>query len=225
MSGSAPAERRIAAQPREFAFEPARTALVMIDMQRDFVEPGGFGESLGNDVGRLAEVVGPAIALLAWARARGLLVVHTREAHRADLSDCPPAKWLRGRPSMRIGDPGPMGRILIDGEPGPGCGVGVRPDVVEVEIVKPGKGAFYNTPLTHTLISRGITHLVLAGVTTEVCVQTTMREANDRGYDCLLVEEATGSYFPEFKQATLEMIRAQGGIVGWTARLADLVKA
>ena len=225
MSGSAPAERRIAAQPREFAFEPARTALVMIDMQRDFVEPGGFGESLGNDVSRLGVVVQPAIELLGWARSRGLLVVHTREAHRADLSDCPPAKRLRGAPSMRIGDPGPMGRILIDGEPGAGFVDGLEPLAGEIEIVKHGKGAFHNTTLTHSLVSRRITHLIFGGVTTEVCVQTTMREANDRGYDALLVEEATGSYFPEFKQATIEMIRAQGGIVGWTARLDEVLKA
>jgi nicotinamidase-related amidase len=197
----------------------------MIDMQRDFVEPGGFGESLGNDVSRLAAVVPPAIELLGWARSRGLLVVHTREAHRADLSDCPPAKRLRGAPSMRIGDPGPMGRILIDGEPGAGFVDGLEPLAGEIEVVKPGKGAFYNTTLTHSLVSRRITRLIFGGVTTEVCVQTTMREANDRGYDALLVEEATGSYFPEFKQATIEMIRAQGGIVGWTARLDDVLKA
>ena len=225
MSGAPAIARRVVARPRDFDFDPARTALVMIDMQRDFVEPGGFGESLGNDVGRLGEVVAPAIELLGWARSLGLLVVHTREAHRADLSDCPPAKRLRGAPSMRIGDPGPMGRILIDGEPGAGFVAGLEPLAGEVEIVKPGKGAFHATALGGTLAARGITHLVFGGVTTEVCVQTTMREANDRGYDCLLVEEATGSYFPEFKAATLEMVRAQGGIVGWTARLGDVLRA
>ncbi|RPH45929.1 MAG: cysteine hydrolase [Burkholderiales bacterium] len=217
--------RTVKARPFDFAFDPNATALVMIDMQRDFIEPGGFGESLGNDVGHLAKVVGPAMDLLAWARMRGLLVVHTRECHRPDLSDCPPAKRLRGAPSTRIGDPGPMGRILIDGEPGADFVPGLAPLPGEVEIVKPGKGAFYNTTLTHVLTSRRITHLVFGGVTTEVCVQTTMREANDRGYDCLLVEEATGSYFPEFRDATLAMIRAQGGIVGWTAALADVVRA
>ncbi|MCA3178136.1 MAG: cysteine hydrolase [Burkholderiaceae bacterium] len=225
MSELSSSVRRVSAQPRPFEFDVARTALVMIDMQRDFVEPGGFGESLGNDVSRLAAVVPPALELLGWARSRGLLVVHTREAHRADLSDCPPAKRLRGAPSMRIGDPGPMGRILIDGEPGAGFVDGLEPLAGEIEIVKPGKGAFYNTTLTHSLLSRRITHLIFGGVTTEVCVQTTMREANDRGYDALLVEDATGSYFPEFKQATIEMIRAQGGIVGWTARLDEVLKA
>jgi nicotinamidase-related amidase len=224
MSEMSPSSRRVAARPRPFEFDASTAALVMIDMQRDFVEPGGFGESLGNDVSRLAAVVAPAIELLGWARSRGLLVVHTREAHRPDLSDCPPAKRLRGAPSMRIGDPGPMGRILIDGEPGAGFVAGLEPLAGEIEIVKPGKGAFYNTALTHALVSRGVTHLIFGGVTTEVCVQTTMREANDRGYDALLVEEATGSYFPEFKQATIEMIRAQGGIVGWTARLDDVLR-
>jgi biuret amidohydrolase len=219
------APRIVQARPFAFPFDPRTTALVMIDMQRDFIEPGGFGESLGNDVSHLARVVGPATELLGWARMRGLLVVHTRECHRPDLSDCPPAKRLRGAPSTRIGDPGPMGRILIDGEPGADFVPGLSPLAGEVEIVKPGKGAFYNTTLTHVLTARRITHLIFGGVTTEVCVQTTMREANDRGYECLLVEEATGSYFPEFRDATLAMVRAQGGIVGWTAALADVMRA
>ena len=216
---------RIRARPTEFRFEQAHTALVMIDMQRDFIEPGGFGESLGNDVSQLARVVEPARSLVDWARRRGLMVVHTRECHRPDLSDCPPAKRLRGAPSLRIGDPGPMGRILVDGEPGADFVPGLEPRPGELEIRKPGKGAFHATLLGETLGARGITHLVFGGVTTEVCVQTTMREANDRGYECLLVEEATGSYFPAFRQATIEMIRAQGGIVGWTASLADVWRA
>ncbi|MEI7445470.1 MAG: cysteine hydrolase [Burkholderiales bacterium] len=217
--------RTVRARPFEFSFDPSRTAVVMIDMQRDFIEPGGFGESLGNDVSHLSRVVAPARSLLDWARGLGMTVVHTRECHRADLSDCPPAKRLRGAPSLRIGDPGPMGRILIDGEPGADFVPGLEPRAGEIEIVKPGKGAFYATGLGDALSARGITHLVFGGVTTEVCVQTTMREANDRGYDCLLVEEATGSYFPEFKRAALEMIRAQGAIVGWTASLTDLLRA
>jgi nicotinamidase-related amidase len=225
-SGSATgAAITVRAQPFDFVFEPARTALVMIDMQRDFVERGGFGESLGNDVSHLERVVAPARALLDWARANRLTIVHTRECHRPDLSDCPPAKRLRGSPSLRIGDVGPMGRILIDGEPGADFVPQLAPLAGEIEIVKPGKGAFYGTRLQAVLETGGITHLIFGGVTTEVCVQTTMREANDRGYECLLIEEATGSYFPEFYQATLAMIAAQGGIVGWTAGLAALVDA
>jgi len=207
----------IAARPYPYSFAPATTALVVIDMQRDFVEPGGFGEALGNDVSRLTAIVPTVQALLAWVRAHGLRVIHTREGHRSDLADCPPAKRERGRPALRIGDKGPMGRILVDGEPGNEIVPALAPASGEPVIVKPGKGAFYATGLDELLRAQRITHLLLAGVTTEVCVQTTMREANDRGYDCLLVEDATESYFPEFKQATLAMIQAQGGIVGWTA--------
>jgi nicotinamidase-related amidase len=210
----------IAARPYAFSFEPATTALVIIDMQRDFVERGGFGEALGNDVSRLAAIVPTVRDLLAWARAHGIRVVHTREGHRPDLADCPPAKRQRGRPTLRIGDAGPMGRILVDGQPGNDIVPELAPRAGETVIRKPGKGAFYATALDELLRSQRITHLILAGVTTEVCVQTTMREANDRGYECLLVEDATESYFPEFKLATLAMVHAQGGIVGWTAPFA-----
>lgn len=216
---------RVAAQPFDFTFAPASTALVMIDMQRDFIEAGGFGSTLGNDVTRLQAIVPAAQKLLALARAQGWLIVHTQECHRPDLSDCPPAKLDRGKPSARIGDPGPMGRILIHGEPGADFIPQLAPRAGEIVLAKPGKGAFYATALGETLASRGIQSLLVAGVTTEVCVQTTMREANDRGYECLLIEDATESYFPEFKRATLEMIRAQGAIVGWTAPLAALQAA
>jgi biuret amidohydrolase len=210
----------IAARPYAFSFEPATTALVVIDMQRDFIERGGFGEALGNDVSRLAAIVPTVRDLLGWARAHGLRVIHTREGHRPDLADCPPAKRQRGRPTLRIGDAGPMGRILVDGQPGNDIVPELAARAGETVIVKPGKGAFYATPLGELLQSQHVTHLILAGVTTEVCVQTTMREANDRGYECLLVEDATESYFAEFKQATLAMVHAQGGIVGWTAPFA-----
>lgn len=212
----------IPAQPYPFPLPAGRTALIVIDMQRDFIEPGGFGAALGNDVSTLLPAVEPVARLLALFRTRGWPVIHTRESHRPDLSDCPPAKRLRGKPGLRIGDDGPMGRILVQGEAGNAILPACAPISGEIEIDKPGKGAFYRTDLQAILEARGITHLVFAGVTTEVCVQTSMREANDRGYECLLVEEATESYFPAFKAATLEMIRAQGGIVGWTARLADL---
>lgn len=216
---------QLAAEPTPIAIEPARTALVIIDMQRDFLEPGGFGESLGNDVGLLKAAVEPCRQVLAAARKAGMLVIHTREGHSPDMNDAPPAKVERGAPSKRIGDVGPMGRILIQGEPGHDIIPELYPIAGEPVIDKPGKGAFYATDLSAILTQAGITHLVFAGVTTEVCVQTTMREANDRGYECLLVEDATESYFPEFKAATLAMIRAQGAIVGWTAPFAALQEA
>lgn len=209
------------AKPSPFSFDPAHTALVVIDMQRDFIEPGGFGEALGNDVSLLAGIVPDVARLIGHARANGWHVVHTRESHAPDLSDCPPAKRLRGSPNARIGDVGPMGRILVRGEPGNEIVPELAPRAGELVIDKPGKGAFYATQLGVELAERGVTHLVFAGVTTEVCVQTSMREANDRGYECLLVEDATASYIPAFKEATIEMVRSQGGIVGWTAHVAD----
>ncbi len=215
----------IPAQPYPFPFAKGRTALVVIDMQRDFIEPGGFGEALGNDVSTLMAAIQPVARLLALFRRMGWPIIHTRESHLPDLSDCPPAKLSRGKPGLRIGDDGPMGRILVRGQPGNGIVPPCAPMPGEIEIDKPGKGAFYRTDLQARLDALGVTHLVFCGVTTEVCVQTSMREANDRGYECLVVEEATESYFPAFKQATLDMIRAQGGIVGWTATLADVEKA
>ncbi|QUN32586.1 cysteine hydrolase (plasmid) [Cupriavidus sp. KK10] len=220
-----PTARTVDALPAPLQLDGASTALVVIDMQRDFIEPGGFGESLGNDVSLLAEIVPTVAALLALARRAGWFVVHTRESHAPDLSDCPPAKRLRGAPSMRIGDPGPMGRILVRGEPGSEIIDALAPWVGELVVDKPGKGAFYATGLDQVLRSRGISQLVFAGVTTEVCVQTSMREANDRGYECLLVEDATASYFPAFRQATLDMVRSQGGIVGWTVPFQALAGA
>jgi nicotinamidase-related amidase len=214
--------RTIAAQPFDFALDPARTALIVIDMQRDFIEPGGFGHTLGNDVALLKAIVPTVARLLDTFRAAGLPIVHTRECHKPDLSDLPRAKHARGKPSLRIGDPGPMGRILIAGEPGADIVPELAAHPGEIVLDKPGKGAFYATPLSDILAQKGISHLILAGVTTEVCVQTTMREANDRGFDCLLAEDATESYFPEFKRAALEMIRAQGAIVGWTATVDQI---
>ncbi len=215
---------KIAATPFAFEFDIARTALVIIDMQRDFVEPGGFGASLGNDVTRLQAIIPTCRRVLAAWRALDGLVVHTRESHLPDLSDCPPAKRLRGSPTLRIGDTGPMGRVLIVGEPGNQIVPELAPVDGEIVIDKPGKGAFFDTGLHESLQEFSITHLVFMGVTTEVCVQTSMREANDRGYDCLLVEDGTESYFPEFKAATLAMIAAQGAIVGWTAAAATLLE-
>lgn len=217
--------KTIAAQPFAFTFDPARLALIVIDMQRDFIEPGGFGATLGNDVDLLKKIVPTVGRLIEAFRTARLPIVHTRECHKSDLSDCPPAKRLRGTPALRIGDPGPMGRILIAGEPGADIVPELVPLPGEIVIDKPGKGAFYGTPLSTILAERKITHLVFAGVTTEVCVQTTMREANDRGFDCLLAEDATESYFPEFKKAAIDMIRAQGAIVGWTATVDQVAAA
>jgi len=220
---TSPSSLNMDAQPFAFSFAVDTTALVIIDMQRDFMEPGGFGQTLGNDVSLLARIVPTCQAVLGAWRARGGLVVHTRESHTADLSDCPPAKRNRGNPALRIGDVGPMGRILVAGEPGNQIIAELAPVAGEIVIDKPGKGAFYATPLHTQLQQRGITHLVFMGVTTEVCVQTSMREANDRGYDCLLLEDCTESYFAQFKAATLAMVHAQGGIVGWTAASAALL--
>lgn len=213
----------VKADPFDFSFDITKAALLIIDMQRDFIDHGGFGESLGNDVTRLQTIVPTIQRLLRAWRGTGALVVHTRESHRPDLSDCPPAKRLRGNPPRRIGDAGPMGRLLIAGEPGNQIVPELAPQPCELVIDKPGKGAFHATALHDELRRRQVTHLLITGVTTEVCVQTTMREANDRGYECLLIEDGTESYFPHFKQATLEMMRAQGAIVGWTAPSAAVL--
>jgi biuret amidohydrolase len=216
---------QVAARPYDFALDPSRVALVVIDMQRDFIEPGGFGDTLGNDVSRLKAIVPTVAALIGLFRAHALPIIHTREAHRPDLSDCPPAKRLRGAPGLRIGDAGAMGRILIAGEPGNAILPELAPQQNEIAIDKPGKGMFWATGLHERLQEMGITQLVFAGVTTEVCVQTSMREANDRGYESLLIEDATESYFAAFKAQTIEMIVAQGGIVGWAAPLSALKAA
>jgi biuret amidohydrolase len=215
----------VEADPFAFQLEPRQTALVVIDMQRDFVERGGFGESLGNDVTRLQAIVPKVAALIALFRRKAWPIIHTRECHKPDLSDCPPAKRLRGDPTLRIGDHGPLGRVLIAGAPGAAIIEACAPAAGEIVIDKPGKGMFYATDMQGRLDALRVTHLVFAGVTTEVCVQTSMREANDRGFECLLVEDATESYFPAFKTAALEMIKAQGAIVGWVTPLAKLEEA
>ena len=216
----------ISAQPYDYEL-PAEggLALLIIDMQRDFLEEGGFGDALGNDVTRLRAIVPTVKQLLEAFRAQKLPIFHTIEGHQPDLSDCPPSKRNRGRGELKIGDIGPMGRILVLGEPGNAIIPELEPLSSETVITKPGKGAFYDTNLEFFLRHQGITHLLVTGVTTEVCVQTTMREANDRGFECLLVEDATESYFPQFKQSTLEMIVAQSGIVGWTAPAANVLQA
>jgi len=215
----------IDAQPYPFAFDPARAALLIIDMQRDFLEPGGFGEMLGNDVGQLRRAIEPNRRLLAAWRAAGLPVIHTREGHRPDLADLPPSKKIRGGGARTIGDAGPMGRILVRGEPGHDIIPELYPQAGEPVIDKPGKGAFFATDLHAILQHRGIAQLIVTGVTTEVCVNTTVREANDRGYDCLVPADCAGSYFPEFHEAALRMIAAQGGIFGWVGQSDAVIAA
>jgi biuret amidohydrolase len=207
----------IDAVPEPITIDPRRTAVILIDMQRDFIEPGGFGETLGNDVSLLRAAIEPCALLLNTARAAALLVIHTREGHRPDLSDAPRAKIERGAPSLRIGAPGPMGRILIRGEAGHDIIPELYPRTGEPVIDKPGKGAFYATELGPMLRYRGIDDLIVCGVTTEVCVHTTVREANDRGYRCIVPGDCCASYFPRFHEVALEMISAQGGIFGWVS--------
>jgi nicotinamidase-related amidase len=216
---------RVRAEPYGFELDPGTAALLMIDFQRDFVEPGGFGEALGNDVSRLRRAVAPARRVLAAARAHGLLVIHTREGHRPDLTDCPPAKKARGRLRVGIGDTGPMGRILVRGERGHDIVAELSPEPGEPVLDKPGKGAFHATDLENILRNRGIRQLVVCGVTTEVCVSTTVREANDRGYECLVLEDCVASYFPDLHRAALRMVTAQGGIFGWVADSRRLLRA
>jgi nicotinamidase-related amidase len=208
---------RIEAEPAPLAVDLAQAALVIIDMQRDFLEPGGFGAALGNDVSRLKAAVDPIKSVLTAFRQRGVLVIHTREGHRPDLTDAPPHKVLRGDPATRIGAPGPMGRILVRGEPGHDIIPELYPVAGEPVIDKPGKGAFYQTDLDLMLRNRGMDTLFVCGVTTEVCVNTTIREANDRGYRCIAVSDGCASYFPEFHDMGLKMVKAQGGIFGSVA--------
>ena len=216
-------ELMIQARPHIFNFQTDASALIVIDMQRDFIDSGGFGESLGNDVSRLQKIIPTVKQLISGFRDAGITIIHTRECHLPDLSDCPDAKRYRGSPGLRIGDSGPMGRLLVKGEPGVEIIPALAPIPGEKVIDKPGKGAFYQTDLEGFLQDQHIETLFFAGVTTEVCVQTTMREANDRGYFCLLARDATESYFDAFKQTTIDMIEAQGAIVGWTATVDDIL--
>lgn len=214
----------IKAEPFPLDFDVASTALVIIDMQRDFVLPGGFGEALGNDTSLLLAAVEPIGRVLAKAREIGMLVIHTREGHRPDLTDCPPAKLHRGGKTF-IGEAGPMGRILVRGEKGHDIIDQLYPIDGEPVIDKPGKGSFHATDLAQILSDRGIKTLVVCGVTTEVCVHTTVREANDRGYECLVLSDCVASYFPEFQRVALEMIKAQGGIFGWVSDADEFIAA
>jgi nicotinamidase-related amidase len=215
----------IEAEPYDFELAPRHAAMLIIDMQRDFLEAGGFGDALGNDVTLLRKTIAPTRRLLDAAHRAGLTIIHTREGHRPDLADLPPAKKARGRFATGIGDAGPMGRILVRGEPGHDIIPELYPLPGEPVIDKPGKGAFHATDLDAILKNLGIAQLIVCGVTTEVCVNTSVREANDRGYDCLVVSDCVGSYFPEFQEMGLKMIKAQGGIFGWVAPSESVIAA
>jgi nicotinamidase-related amidase len=215
----------IDATPFPFSFDLNHCALLCVDMQRDFILPGGFADSLGNPIGNLQPCI-PVIKRLQEAfRSASLPIIHTKECHKPDLSDLPVAKRNRGNPGLRIGDRGLMGRILIDGEEGSDFIDELAPREDELVISKPGKDTFYSTDFRDYLVRRNISNLIVTGVTTEVCVQTTVRAANDRGYDCLLVEDGTESYFPEFKEVTLRALTAQGGIAGYTAPSEKVLSA
>ena len=215
---------KIEAEPYPLQIEIARSALIIIDMQRDFLEPGGFGEALGNDVSLLKAAVGPIRNVLQAAREQGVLVMHTREGHRPDLSDAPPLKVERGDPATRIGAPGPMGRILVRGEPGHDIIPELYPIAGEPVIDKPGKGSFCATDLELILSQRSIDNIVLTGITTDVCVHTTMREANDRGFECLLLEDCCGATDKGNHDAAVKMIKMQGGVFGTVSNSETFVQ-
>ena len=208
---------RIDAEPGPVAIRLDETALMVIDMQKDFVSAGGYGEFLGNDPSLLRRAVPPIQAVLAAARACGMFIIHTREGHLPDLSDCPPTKLTRWPPGNRIGDLGPMGRILIRGEEGHGIIDEVAPLPGELVIDKPGKNSFYATDLHAILRKRAIRKLLITGVTTDVCCSATVIAANDRGFDAIVLADCVASYSPARHQAALDIIKAQGGIFGWVS--------
>ena len=215
----------VRADPYEFEFQPFTVALLIIDMQRDFVDPGGFGEALGNDVSLLRKAIPPTIRVLNAAREAGILIIHTREGHRPDLADLHPSKKARGRLASGIGDPGPMGRILVRGEPGWQIIPELAPLPGEVVIDKPGKGSFCATDLELVLRTKSIENIVLAGITTDVCVHTTMREANDRGFECLLLSDCTAATDRGNHEAALKMVTMQHGVFGAHAPSTAVLEA